>query len=169
MYCIGRWLVAPSYHLFEIQCQIFSIVLVTTKVFAGNTVIKLHPGTTKLAVAFCSSSNIPQWRHSFLLTVLSEQPCKSLTFIVRLLPWDEVNPQCHWLIWRMAFFCNLSDVAGLLCCGHSYSERMNHINENHLCWGGPVAFECSKPGNTGSFKQSGWYWCDVCSHTAVHI
>lgn len=53
-----------------------------------------------------SSSNMPQWRHSFLLTVLTVPPSKSLTFIVCLVLWDELNPQSHWLIlsrWRMAF------------------------------------------------------------------
>lgn len=69
-------------------------------------------------------------------------------------------------------FCCLSDVPGLLCCGCSYSQRMNRINENSLCWGRLVAFEFWNPVNTGNFKQSGRYWCDLlahrCARTGMH-
>lgn len=143
-----------------------------------KTVSSNHVLEQQSTQVFISSSNVPQWRHAFLLTVLTVPPCEPVTFIVCLLLWDELNPQSHWLIlsrWRMAFSAASSDIIGLLCCGHSHSERMNHINKSHLCiaqqrsWGRLVAFEHTKPGNTGSFKQNSWYWYDLFMHYSAHL
>lgn len=74
--------------------------------------------------------------------------------------WPFLQPiRCHWL----------------LCCGHSHSERMNHINKSHLCiaqqcsWGRLVAFERTEPGNTASFKQTSWYWYNLFMHYSAHL
>lgn len=42
-------------------------------------------------------------------------------------------------------FCSISHVTRPFCCGCSYSESLNHINEKHLCWGQPVAFHRCVP------------------------
>lgn len=53
-------------------------------------------------------------------------------------------------------FCTLSHVTRPFCCGYSYSQSLNHINENHLCWGQTVAFHRSPPGSSGRAVEVVW-------------
>lgn len=117
-----------------------------------------------------SSSNKPQRRHSFLLTALSVPPCESSTFIVCLLLRDELNPQSHWLIlsrWRMAFSAayqmslGSSVVVAAIQRGWITLIKAIFALLNSSAEVGWWHFECSKPGYTGSFKRSGWYWCEL--------
>lgn len=78
-------------------------VLVTSSIWAERSAIRLHP---EKSIQALFSSNMPQWRHSFLLTAQTLPPSEPVSFILCPLLWDEPNPQSHWLIlsrWRMAF------------------------------------------------------------------